>query len=184
MDQQERIDELIAGEAFGKGVELGAVAHLAEEFFGLVGRDAEHADMEPREGRIRPVIRFISVVLPEPLGPTRLVMPGGMDEVHAIDAQHFAVEARDVVEDDRSSGIGSSDHLRAADLAREQIEAEAADGQQGHPAAPGGNIVAVHAEEDGAGAAMHGLFKERSPDGADQVAEVQQVAPLGAHARH
>jgi hypothetical protein len=27
---------------------------------------------------MRPVIRFISVVLPLPLGPTRLVTPGGM----------------------------------------------------------------------------------------------------------
>src|SRR6266853_5743387 len=32
--------------------------------------------MAPCEGLIRPVNKFISVVLPEPLGPTRLVMPG------------------------------------------------------------------------------------------------------------
>ncbi len=37
--------------------------------------------ISPRVGRISPVIRFISVVLPEPLGPTRLVMPGGMERV-------------------------------------------------------------------------------------------------------
>ena len=34
--------------------------------------------MSPRVGWIRPVIKFISVVLPEPFGPTRLVMPGAM----------------------------------------------------------------------------------------------------------
>ena len=37
--------------------------------------------MRPRVGRISPVIRFISVVLPEPFGPTRLVMPGGMERL-------------------------------------------------------------------------------------------------------
>src|ERR1039458_9773131 len=76
---------------------------------------------------------------------------------------------------------GSSDDLRAANLARQQIQAEAADGQQGYPAAPDGGLLAMHAEEDRARAAMHGLFEQRGPDGADQVAEVQQVAPLCAH---
>ena len=33
----------------------------------------------PRDGRRSPAIMFISVVLPEPLGPTRLVTPGGME---------------------------------------------------------------------------------------------------------
>ena len=37
--------------------------------------------MRPLSGWIRPVARFISVVLPEPFGPTRLVMPGGMFSV-------------------------------------------------------------------------------------------------------
>ena len=37
--------------------------------------------MLPWSGKIRPVIRFISVVLPEPFGPTRLVIPGGMFSV-------------------------------------------------------------------------------------------------------
>jgi hypothetical protein len=35
----------------------------------------------PRVGWMSPVSRFISVVLPEPLGPTKLVMPGGSDSV-------------------------------------------------------------------------------------------------------
>ena len=34
--------------------------------------------ISPWLGGMRPVIRFISVVLPLPLGPTRLVTPGGM----------------------------------------------------------------------------------------------------------
>ena len=34
--------------------------------------------IRPLSGWIRPVIRFMSVVLPDPFGPTRLVMPGGM----------------------------------------------------------------------------------------------------------
>ena len=37
--------------------------------------------MVPWSGKIRPVIKFISVVLPAPFGPTRLVMPGGMFNV-------------------------------------------------------------------------------------------------------
>jgi hypothetical protein len=43
-----------------------------------VGPDPS-TEMEPRLGRISPVIRFISVVFPEPFGPTRLVMPGPME---------------------------------------------------------------------------------------------------------
>jgi hypothetical protein len=34
--------------------------------------------ISPWLGRISPVMRFIRVVLPEPFGPTRLVMPGGI----------------------------------------------------------------------------------------------------------
>jgi hypothetical protein len=37
--------------------------------------------MRPWSGWMSPVIRFMSVVLPEPFGPTRLVMPGGMFSV-------------------------------------------------------------------------------------------------------
>ena len=37
--------------------------------------------MLPWSGKSSPVIRFISVVLPEPFGPTRLVIPGGMFSV-------------------------------------------------------------------------------------------------------
>jgi hypothetical protein len=38
-------------------------------------------EMLPWSGKISPVIRFMSVVLPEPFGPTRLVIPGGMFNV-------------------------------------------------------------------------------------------------------
>jgi hypothetical protein len=37
--------------------------------------------MRPWSGKISPVIMFMSVVLPAPFGPTRLVMPGGMFSV-------------------------------------------------------------------------------------------------------
>jgi hypothetical protein len=37
--------------------------------------------IDPLSGKIIPVIKFIRVVLPEPLGPTRLVIPGGMCSV-------------------------------------------------------------------------------------------------------
>ena len=40
---QIRIDELIAGESLGKGIELGAVAEVAEQLFRLIGTDAQHA---------------------------------------------------------------------------------------------------------------------------------------------
>ena len=40
--------------------------------------------MRPRDGRMSPVIRFISVVLPDPFGPTRLVMPGAAAEFEAF----------------------------------------------------------------------------------------------------
>ena len=40
-----RVDELVTGEAFRKGVELGAVSHDAAEALGMGGRDAQHADL-------------------------------------------------------------------------------------------------------------------------------------------
>ena len=42
--------------------------------FGLMPR----TEARPQLGRTRPVIRLRRVVLPEPLGPTRLVTPGGV----------------------------------------------------------------------------------------------------------
>ena len=41
---QERVDELVAGEAFGMRIELRAVADLDEEVLGIGGRHAEHGD--------------------------------------------------------------------------------------------------------------------------------------------
>jgi hypothetical protein len=38
-------------------------------------------DSRPRVGRRSPVTRFMSVVFPEPFGPTRLVIPGPIDRV-------------------------------------------------------------------------------------------------------
>src|ERR1017187_7497295 len=111
----------------------------------------------PREGRMRPAIRFMSVVLPEPFGPTRLVMPGGMERV-------IPAAKGGGLEDPPPAWTPaprlSSHPLRAANLARQQVEAEAADRQQGQPAAPDGGLLAMHAEEDRAGAAMHWLFKQ------------------------
>ena len=37
-------EEFPSGEAAGKGIELGAVADLAEEFGGIAGREAEDGD--------------------------------------------------------------------------------------------------------------------------------------------
>src|ERR1039457_4587871 len=134
----------------------------------------------PREGRMRPAIRFMSVVLPEPFGPTRLVMPGGMERFTRLTPSTSPYKPETLSKtmggwliarpQEGGSGDpplawtpapqGSSHHLRAANLARQQVEAEAADRQQGQPAAPDGGLLAMHAEEDRAGAAMHGLFKQ------------------------
>ena len=103
MHEQERIDELVAGEAFGKRIELRAVSHLAEQLFGTAGRDAEHVDRAARgpdeAGHQVHERGFAGAIRADQAGDA-----GWDGEVHAIDAQHFAVEARDVVEDD--AGIG------------------------------------------------------------------------------
>ena len=77
--QQERIDELVAGEAFRERHRIGCSSPFCGTALRGVLGGMPSTLMAPREGRIRPVIRFMSVVLPEPLGPTRLVMPGGME---------------------------------------------------------------------------------------------------------
>ena len=61
----------------GKASYCVAVADEAEQLLGAVGRQPEHRTL-PRVGRSSPVIRFISVVLPEPFGPTRPVIPGSI----------------------------------------------------------------------------------------------------------
>ena len=82
---------------FGKRIELRAVADSAEKSLRIVGRQPS-TRTSPHVGRIKPVIRFISVVLPEPFGPTRLVIPGGIDKVDTIYAEHIAIELADVAE--------------------------------------------------------------------------------------
>ena len=56
--------------------------------------------ISPRVGRNRPASRFISVLLPDPFGPTRLVIPGSIVRSTRVDAQHVAVELRDIAQDD------------------------------------------------------------------------------------
>ena len=106
MHQQERIDELVAGETFGKGIELGAVSHFAEQFFGAAGWDAEHVDRAAggadEAGHQVHQRGFAGAVGTDQAGDA-----GADGEVHAIDAEDFAVEARDVVEDDAGGGLAS-----------------------------------------------------------------------------
>ena len=61
--------------------------------------------MRPRVGCNKPVIKFMNVDLPDPFGPTRLVIPGAMLQVDAIDSENLSVEFGDIVEDDQ---LGSS----------------------------------------------------------------------------
>ena len=98
VQQEERVDELVAGESFGKGVELRAVAHFAEEFFGVVGRDAEHADLAVR-GPDQTGHQVHERGLAGAVGADQAGDAGRNGQVHAVDAQHFAVEAGDIVED-------------------------------------------------------------------------------------
>ena len=53
---------------------LGIPADRPEELFRAVGYCSQY-DAFPRLGRSKPVMRFMSVVFPEPFGPTRLVIP-------------------------------------------------------------------------------------------------------------
>ena len=84
----------------GKRVVLRAVAELAEQPLRVGRARCRSTRTVPWLGCSRPVIRFISVVLPEPFGPTRLGDARRDRQVHPVDAEHLAVELRDVVEDD------------------------------------------------------------------------------------
>jgi len=72
--------EAEAGHARGERVVLGAVPDRSEEPLGS-SVPIPRTVTRPFVGRRRPVIRFMRVVLPEPFGPTRLVMPGPMDRL-------------------------------------------------------------------------------------------------------
>ena len=76
-------------------------------------------EMLPFDGCTKPVIRFISVVLPLPLGPTSVVIPGGIER-DAVDTQHFAVELRDVIEYD-AVAYRAFAHPRTTSLARTRL---------------------------------------------------------------
>ena len=62
--------------------------------------ESPSTEMEPRPGWINPVIRFIKVVFPLPLGPTRLVMPRWNVQRDFIDSENLSIELGDVFEDD------------------------------------------------------------------------------------
>ena len=92
-------DELEAGESLGIGIELRGVAEDAEEFLGFIGpnaqdanfaaRGADQAGHEVHEGG------FAGAVGSDEAGDS-----GGESERDAVDAEHFAVEAGDIVEGD------------------------------------------------------------------------------------
>src|SRR5579883_1765089 len=94
---QERIEELVAGDAFREGVELRAVADDAAELLGTVGRDAEHADFALRgpdeAGHQVHQGGLAGAVRPDEAGD-----PGRNREADLVDPEHLAVEARDVRE--------------------------------------------------------------------------------------
>ena len=66
----------------------------------LLRGDSPNTRTRPIVGRSWPVSRFKSVLLPEPLGPSSPYAPGGQRERHIVDADHGAVEFRDVGEFD------------------------------------------------------------------------------------
>ena len=97
MQFQSELDELATCDSFRERIELRAIAdqrgRICSGSPGVIPRTR----MSPQVGWISPVIRFIRVVLPEPLGPTRLVIPGGISQIDAIYPEHVAVETRDIV---------------------------------------------------------------------------------------
>ena len=149
VEAQERVDELIAGDAARERIELRAVAELAEQLLGIVGRDAEHADAAARgaqqAGHQVHQRGFAGAVRTDQAGDA-----GRNRQRHAVHAEHVAVELRDVVEDDLLVGPASSHHLKRAHLAAEQEDAERAHRQQREHRAAGGNVhVGMDIEEVG-----------------------------------
>ena len=137
--------------------------------------------ISPCVGRISPVIRFMSVVLPEPFGPTRLVMPGGIDRFTLVDAQHLAVEARDVGEGDRRESRVIAPPPRRGSCAPactgRSAQSPASAAQQHHS---GSSSPCGTRKKTAPLVVLVGAFEELHPDRADQVADVEQVAPVGA----
>jgi len=104
---------------------------------GILGGESEHRDLA-LAGTNQPVIRFISVVLPLPLGPTRLVTPGGIERLTLLTTKHFAVKARDVGEGDEVAGLcnrGRCQRITSAPriLAGQHVEADQAEPRRVQP---------------------------------------------------
>jgi hypothetical protein len=104
VDAQIRVDELIAGEPRREGVVLAAVAHPPEELLRLIGGQPENrhpplarlqqTGHEVHEGRLA---RAVGADEARDAGPD--------GEVDPIDAEHLAVELRDVLEANRPTRL-------------------------------------------------------------------------------
>ena len=108
----------------------------------------------------------MSVVLPEPLGPTRLGDAGRNGEVDPVHAQHFAVELRDVLEDDLVlvPAHFTTSIARTLRYSRPRQPAQI-------------NISMTHAEAEEISEASWSR-KSLTPDRHEQVHQVDQLAPL------
>src|SRR5688572_2849780 len=99
MNGQKRIDELAAGHASRKRIELRAVSDLAKQPLRLIGPDAEQRDRPARRTQ-QPGHEIHQRRLPCPVWSNQTGDPGRDLEVDAIHAEYLAVKLGDVVEDD------------------------------------------------------------------------------------
>ena len=182
--QQERVDELEAGEPFGKRVELGAVSDHAERASSGRSGGMPSTRISPREGADQAGHQVHERGFAGAVGAHQAGDAGRNGQVDAIDAQHFAVEARDVVEDDAGARSSRPPPRRGscAPACRGRSARSTASSQtQLHP-------QRQRLRRAGRGRRpRHWLrawaaFEQRHPDRADQVADVEQIAPIGAHA--
>src|SRR6185437_13811115 len=100
-------DERISGDPFRERVELRAITDPAKQLFRLVRREAKNPDPSlgrtDQSGHQVHQRSFPRTIRTDQTGDSRR-----QGKVHAIDAEHIAVELRDVLERDAISRIGHS----------------------------------------------------------------------------
>ena len=168
-------DERSPGGAARERVELRAVARPCGRR--APGRRAHAQDRDPTAARAHQARhqvherRLAGAVRPDEAGDARR-----QRERDAVDAQHFAVELRDVVEDDRALRAHdttsrarsrlSSSHTQSAQMAT-----------QARPGGPRRELVDRRATSRATSGGRSTMPEQVEPDDADQVREVRQASP-------
>ncbi len=178
---QVEVDEVPPLHAAREALVLRAVADDAEQLLGLVGGEAEHVDSplgRPQQAGHQVHQRRLA----RAVGPDERGDAAADREVDPVDAEHLAVELRDVLEQDavvaahRDAAHRTTSSARI--LRRSISSAQDAEDDERHPAGADRHLLVERAAAEESDVA-----EEVGPDPLDQLAERQHAPPARVERR-